>query len=358
MPKVSILIPIYNVESYLQQCLESIVNQTLLDIEIICINDGSTDDSLKILQAYQAKDSRIKIIDKANSGYGASMNIGLLNATAEYVGIVEPDDFVKIEMFEELYKLAQKNDADIVKSDYYEYDTGKNSSRKSGRISGLLANRLINAKKEPEILKIMPSIWSAIYKRDFLIQNDIKFLETAGASYQDTSFAFKALSLAEKIVFTANAYLYYRTDNENSSVKSVEKVFAICDEYAEITEFLNKNPEIKQFANDIKLIKEYAAYIWSAKRIDEKYLESFVDKFSEIFRVYFSNNELNKNFYKRYTHKEIELLLNNKEKFIKRLEKLREKEGQKQNRRKMFSVRINTSRVSIVVAGKEIVRIG
>ena len=358
MTKVSVLVPIYNVEKYLSGCLETLINQTLAEIEIICINDGSTDSSLKIIQEYEKRDNRIRIIDKPNSGYGASMNIGLSIAKGEFVGIVEPDDFVKPEMFEELYKLAKKNDAEIVKSDYYEFETAKNSSRKSGRISGLLANRLINAKKEPGILKIMPSIWSAIYKRDFLIRNDIKFLETAGASYQDTSFAFKVLSLAERVFFTTKAYVYYRTDNENSSVKSVEKVFAICDEYAEITEFLNKNPEVKEFANGTKLIKEYAAYIWTLKRIDEKFLSSFVDKFSEIFAVYFNNNELNKNFYKKYTYRDIELLLNNKEKFIKHIELLRKKENQKQNRRKMFSVRINTSRVSVVFAGKEIVRIG
>ena len=101
MPKVSIIIPTYNVEDYLRECMESVVRQTLHDIEIICINDGSTDGSLKILQEYAQKDSRIVLVDKMNEGYGVGMNIGLDKATGEYVGIVEPDDFVPLSMYEQ-----------------------------------------------------------------------------------------------------------------------------------------------------------------------------------------------------------------------------------------------------------------
>ena len=110
MPKISILVPIYNVEKYLRECLDSILNQTLKDIEIICINDGSTDSSLEILNEYSSKDSRVKIINKANSGYGASMNKGLEAASGEYIGIVESDDFIKTTMFEDLYNIAEKKD--------------------------------------------------------------------------------------------------------------------------------------------------------------------------------------------------------------------------------------------------------
>ena len=131
MPKISVLIPIYNVEKYLRECLESLVNQTFQDIEFICINDGSTDSSLKILEEYAQKDSRIKIINKENSGYGASMNMGLDAASGEYIGIVESDDFVSSNMFEDLYNLAEKNNADIVKSDYYTYLTSKNQYKKA-----------------------------------------------------------------------------------------------------------------------------------------------------------------------------------------------------------------------------------
>ena len=109
VPKISVLIPVYNVEKYLERCLKSVCNQSFKDIEIICINDGSTDSSLSILEEYAKNDSRIKIIDKSNSGYGISMNIGLDNATGDYVGIIESDDFADLGMFETLYNMAVEN---------------------------------------------------------------------------------------------------------------------------------------------------------------------------------------------------------------------------------------------------------
>ena len=357
MPKVSILVPIYNVEKYLTECLESIVKQTLTDIEIICINDGSTDSCPMILEEYAKKDSRIIVINKPNSGYGASMNLGLQKATGEYIGIVESDDFVKPEMFEELYSTAIKNNAELVKSDYYEFFTKKQQTRKSGKISRSLTNRVVNAKDEPKILKIIPSIWSAIYKRSFLQKNNIKFLETPGASYQDTSFAFKALSMAKKIAFTAKAYLFYRMDNEASSVNSSDKIYAICEEFAEITRFLEANSKIKEFANDIKLIREYDAYLWNAKRIAPKYRKEFVERFSVIFKEYYEKGELTEYFYRKHSKSVIKTLLNDTKTYRKMVRELCKQEKMKKLRRKIFSIRINSSRLSIVIAGKKLVEV-
>ena len=129
MAKVSIIIPTYNVEMYLVECMDSVVNQTLKDIEIICINDGSTDSSLEILKGYAEKDDRIIIVDKENGGYGIGMNIGLDKATGEYIGIVEPDDFVPLNMYEELYNKAVENDLDLVKADFYRFKRNNNKDR-------------------------------------------------------------------------------------------------------------------------------------------------------------------------------------------------------------------------------------
>ena len=119
MAKISVVVPVYNVEKYLKECINSIINQTLEDIEIICVNDGSTDSSLEILNDYAKKDSRIIVINKSNSGYGHTMNMGLNAASGEYIGIIESDDFADKNMFEDLYKLAKEYDADIVKGDWY-----------------------------------------------------------------------------------------------------------------------------------------------------------------------------------------------------------------------------------------------
>jgi glycosyltransferase involved in cell wall biosynthesis len=120
-PKVSVVIPCYNVEKYLRQCLDSVVNQTLKELEIICVNDGSTDSTLDIIKEYAAKDPRVSYIDKPNAGYGDSMNKGFDQATGEYIGIIESDDYADLDMFEKLYTCAKEHDLDAVKAGFYYY---------------------------------------------------------------------------------------------------------------------------------------------------------------------------------------------------------------------------------------------
>ena len=124
-PKVSIIVPCCNVEKYVAQCLDSLIAQTLKDIEIICINDGSKDKTLNVLQDFAKRDSRVIIIDKANTGYGDSMNQGLDLARGEFVGIVESDDFVESEMFETLYHCAKDHSLDICRAGYFIYRDGR-----------------------------------------------------------------------------------------------------------------------------------------------------------------------------------------------------------------------------------------
>lgn len=121
MAKVSILMPACNVEKFLKECMDSVVNQTLKDIEIICIDDGSRDSTGNILDEYAQKDNRIKVIHKANSGYGHSMNVGLQNATGDILALLKRMIFADLNMFDELYKAAKENHADVVKSNYYSY---------------------------------------------------------------------------------------------------------------------------------------------------------------------------------------------------------------------------------------------
>lgn len=358
MPKVSILVPIYNVEKYLRECLDSLITQTLDDIEIICINDGSTDSSADILEEYRLKDPRIKVISKSNSGYGHSMNIGLNNARGEFIGILESDDFADRHMFMELYQIAKKFDAEVVKSDWYNYWTSKATSIKQGKIAVKKANRLINAKEDKSLLKIQPSIWSAIYKRDFLKDNDIRFLETKGASYQDTSFNFKVMMSAQRVVLTPKSYVYYRQDNINSSVRSKEKVFSICDEYNEVEHFMQSHNEIANEFKEYIYTLQYRAYFATMLRIDEKYVEGFIEEFSKKFRELYDSGVLGELFFSRNKKMEVLCLINNKRKFYKIYKKYMKKNLFKTKRRSLFSVRINPSRISIVVFGRQIVRIG
>ena len=125
MPKVSIVVPIYNVERYLRKCLDSIRNQTLKDIEIICVDDGSTDSSGIILDEYARQDSRFCIVHKKNEGYGKAMNVGIGLATAPYVGVVESDDWIEPDMYENMLTLMEMQKVDALKTDFYRfYDDG------------------------------------------------------------------------------------------------------------------------------------------------------------------------------------------------------------------------------------------
>ena len=268
MPKVSIIIPVYNVEKYLRQCMDSVVNQTLKDIEIICINDGSTDNSLNILEEYANQDSRIKIVNKENSGYGASMNVGLAAAASDYIGIVESDDFVELNMFEILYNTAKENNLDLVRCRYFEYKTQENTNTLIENL-WVPKNRVYCPLEEKAPFWQAPAIWCNLFKKEMIEKNHIRFLETPGASYQDTSFAFKLYASAERFMMIEDALLHYRVDNVNSSFKSTSKAFFVNKEYAEIVDFSFRQriyPEVRKLIPKIKK----GCYLWNYKRLDFK----------------------------------------------------------------------------------------
>ncbi|MBR2386558.1 glycosyltransferase [bacterium] len=357
MPLISILIPVFNVEKYLNECLDSLVNQTLRDIEIICVNDGSTDNSLKILQDYAQKDERIKIIDKKNSGYGASMNIALNSSRGQYIGIVEPDDFVSLNMFEELYKKITENNCDIVKSDFYSYNSTKGQTIKFSEIEKYKTNKVISAKKYPKILNIIPSIWSAIYKKDFLERNNIKFLETPGASFQDTSFNLKALMGAKRVLFVPEAYLFYRVDNATSSVKNKGKIYFVCKEFEEVHKYINEHKELEEFRQLI-YAKQFEVYCWNFSRIDKAFDEEFFEYFYKQFRKYYDENLIKPDFYSHLREKyNFKLFINSPEKFYKKLVRAKRKAHFDDFRRNLISIRINLRQISVILFGKQIVRV-
>lgn len=276
--KISVLLPIYNAEKFLSKSLGEVLNQTLKDIEFICINDGSTDSSLKMIKDYAEKDERIVVIDKDNHGYGESMNQGLNVAKGKYIAILEPDDFVDNTMYETLYDLAEKYNADVVKSNYYEYETKTDNNTYLEVLEGLPYETLINAHLNKSIIHMRPCIWSAIYKREFLEKNHIRFNETPGASYQDTAFAFKVWVSAERVIFTKDAFLHYRIDNDNSSVNSSGKIFSICDEFQAMQSFLNLNYKWRDEYSGILQVLKLDSYLWNLGRITSEYKEVFFDQ--------------------------------------------------------------------------------
>lgn len=290
-PAVSVLVPIYNVERYLRQCLESLRCQTLSDIEVICINDGSTDGSRAIIEEFLA-DPRFRVIDKPNSGYGASMNRGLDAARGRYIAILESDDFLDPPALERLLTLAEDNDAELVKADFYlHWSQPGPRDELIGFVSPSMAGRVMRPCEDPRAFYRKSSIWSAIYRTDFLRVNGIRFLETPGASYQDTGFNFKALACAERAVFTQEAFLHYRQDNESSSVNSPGKVYCVCDEYAEIERFLDASPELKERLLPIAMKMKYDAYLWNYERLAPELQGEFMQRIADEFSRHVERGE-------------------------------------------------------------------
>ncbi len=213
MPKISVIIPVYNVEKYLSQALESVINQTFADLEIVCVNDGSTDNSLKILEEYAQKDERIKIINQENSGYGAACNRALENITGEYFAILEPDDYIEPRMYEELLNLIIDNNADIAKctfSEVFDFCLPIQKSKVNWSENFSLPKNIFSIYEHPEFLYFHPSIWSCLYKTSFVKENNIKFPTPKGAGWADNLFQVKTFCLAKRIIYTDEPYYNYR----------------------------------------------------------------------------------------------------------------------------------------------------
>ena len=218
MPKVSVIVPVYNVEKFLPRCLDSIVNQTLKDIEIICINDGSPDNCLSILEDYAQKDSRIRIINQENSGPSVSRNKGILMAQGEYIGFVDSDDWLDVDFYEKLYAAAQKYDADIAACGIKVY-------RKYNRISSVLKYTKEEYTDDIErkfYLCDVPEschVCNRIYKAEVIRSKNIEF-EAGIHMQEDMSFTMESLYYSGKLVTVPGALYNYDRRNENSIVRS------------------------------------------------------------------------------------------------------------------------------------------
>ena len=269
MQKISVLIPIYNTQNFLKQCIESVINQTYKNLEIILINDGSKDKSKETIENFLQKDNRIKLIDKKNTGYGNSLNIALKKASGEYISIVESDDFIDSVFYETLIRKA-KEENEIVKASFAFYDDFKNEIYDLANLDN------------PNRFLIQPSIWSCIYKKDFLLKNNINFQETKGASFQDISFFFKTLYFAKKIKVINQPLYFYRINNENSSINSNNKFDEIIKEFREIDKIIENEKDKEILSN--KLLFELKAYIWAFRRTKEEKKKEFIKIISQKFK--------------------------------------------------------------------------
>lgn len=239
MLKVSVVVPVYNAAAYLEQCLDSLVSQTLREMEILCVDDGSTDETPSVLQRYARQDARIVVLTQPNRGMGAAYNAGMARARGAYIGFVESDDFAEPDMFETLYAAATENGAAVVKSDCFLFGGGKERRSPTFELAGPESG-FIRPLDFPDAF-FSQRVWSGLYKRDFLEKNAIRYNETPGASFQDVSFNFLVMACAPRFYYLRRALLHYRTDNPLSSFHSRDKTFALMDECACIEDYLRRH---------------------------------------------------------------------------------------------------------------------
>lgn len=280
LPKVSILVPCFNVEPFVVQCLQSLITQTLSNIEVICLNDGSTDKTPLLIRETVGNDPRFRIIDKPNSGYGSTMNLGLQMARGEYIGIVESDDYVEPTMFEKLYNAAIEHNLDIARCCF---NTLRNGQVKANRCKFLPKNIVFDPEIKDDAFRHPPSIWAAIYRRSMLESQGIQFMETPGAAYQDISFAFKT-TLAAKRIFCLNECLLNYRIHASNSVKKATNAFIVLDELDECIRFAHQR-QADKILRQVMLDIEYATFKWNYLRLPQseahRFFEVWLDRWTK-----------------------------------------------------------------------------
>ncbi len=232
---VSIIMPSLNVANYIEECIASAVNQTLKEIEIICIDAGSTDGTAEIIERYAGKDKRIRLIKTEFKSYGAQVNLGIRLAHGHYIAILETDDYISCDMYENLYKPAVENDCDYVKCNYYTYWTQKDGTRykqiRRNFSDDSYYFRVIDKPVSKDICIHDLYLWDGIYKKSFLTDNDILFSETAGAAFQDVGFLFQTSILCKRVMYIDQAYYFYCVDRNGASSNSDKGLLYSFNEY-------------------------------------------------------------------------------------------------------------------------------
>ena len=276
--KVSIIIPVFNVETFLRQCLESVIHQTLTELEIICINDGSTDQSLHILEEYAAKDNRIIILDKENGGQGLARNLAMQRATGEYVGFVDGDDWINPNMFFSLYTSAKQYDADVTICEFQLFNTAKGLIPQTEWFKLPIHKKFDHiAFRWADISEVGFHLNSGpvnkLFKNDFIRQHTFTF--ATDLYYEDIPFVFPSLIRADKISLVRAPFYFYRYSRPGSTTADKGKRQF---EIFEILQILQTN--IEHFPGHEKIRMLFYAYkfnqlFFHCREIDTTYKVEF-----------------------------------------------------------------------------------
>ena len=264
--RISILMPCYNAEEYLYKSIKSIQDSTIQDFEIICVNDGSTDNTLEILRELQDKDDRIKIITRPEKGYAITMNEALDAAKGDYVINVDPDDWIEPTMLETM--LNNMGDCDFVKCGFwFELKDGQQEYCYEAP-DEVFCPRHLRADQKMRFFVSQVAIWTCLIRREFI--KDVRLNETEGAAYQDTGFIWQINTMANKIKVIKEPLYHYNKTNQNASTASSRYPMAPSVEYNRIALWLLNNPWYGIDVMSVLCRARFGSYCWNMGRIDKK----------------------------------------------------------------------------------------
>lgn len=255
MPKVSLIIPVYNVENYIERCLNSVVNQTLKDMEIIIVNDGSKDSSKEKIEKYLKKYPWIKYLEKENGGLSDARNYGMQYVTGEYVAFLDSDDYVESTVYEEMYDIAKREDADMVECNFiWEYPNKKRND----------IGEIYKSKKEM-IQKARVVAWNKLIKREIIERTKVKF--PVGLRYEDVEFFYKLVPYLDKVSFVKKCFIHYiqRGDSiANTQNIRTKEIFQVLDN---VITYYKENGFYNEYREELEYIYIRFLLCSSLKRI-------------------------------------------------------------------------------------------
>lgn len=248
---LSIILPSYNVGPYISECIESALNQTLSNIQIICVDACSEDGTLEILREYESRvtmgewsGKSMKLLCSDKKSYGYQVNLSLKAATGKYVAILETDDYVATDMYEKLVRISEELELDYVRGEYDFFTTKADGSREYRHVHHYAPTKeLLTDVRSEYIMTYDQNLWKGIYRRDFLLDNHIVLNESEGAAFQDIGFNMQVFSYAKRAYYVEESFYRYRRDRKDSSIHSL-RCFQF---YVQELAFLHKlDPEYKK----------------------------------------------------------------------------------------------------------------
>jgi len=244
-PKISIIIPVYNVEKYLRQCLDSVVNQTMQEIQIICVNDGSTDGSLAILREYEARDSRMMVLDKPNGGQSSARNAAYPHVKGKYTCFVDSDDWIELDLCEKTYRKAEGTGAEITVF-FYQREGGMNDTEARNYVRSIPAHDITTVQNKAPLFEYN-SVCYKLWRSDLILNNRLFFPE--GLYFEDQMVCWQGVTLAKRISVVPEQLYHYRC-NPNSTLQAPENkvyLFDLIPIYRKIDEFLRESGLFEEY---------------------------------------------------------------------------------------------------------------